>query len=247
MGEYLLYFCITLAVSTLFSIGGVGSSVAMIPILSFFGIHFDLAKAVGLFANSASTIGASLMNLKRKALNIKEILPFVAMSVIFAPLGANIASTIDLFYIKFSFALFLLFSATMMLKNKKPTSMHKQASNAKVFLFAGAGVGLLSGILGIGGGAIIVPLLVFLGYEAKRVAVMVSFIIPFSTTSAFFMYAYLIPIDWILLGVVASGALIGGVVGNHIMHFKISSEQTKKIIAFTLYLVALKMFGDLFI
>ncbi|MDZ7819170.1 MAG: TSUP family transporter [Aliarcobacter sp.] len=73
------------------------------------------------------------------------------------------------------------------------------------------------------------PLLVYLGYETKKVAIMVSFIIPFSTTSAFLMYAYLIPIDWILLGVVALGALIGGLLGNYIMIFKISSEQTKKV------------------
>ncbi|DAB36657.1 MAG TPA: permease, partial [Sulfurospirillum cavolei] len=44
--EYVFYFGITLAVSTLFSIGGVGSSVALIPILSFLGVGFDIAKAV---------------------------------------------------------------------------------------------------------------------------------------------------------------------------------------------------------
>lgn len=245
MLEYVLYFFITLVVSTIFSIGGVGSSVAMIPILSFFGIHFDLAKAVGLFANSASTIGASFMNLKRKVLDIKEIIPFVLTSTILAPVGANIAVGMDVFYIKLAFTIFLFFSATLMFRGKIKEKSEAQSANKFILLFAGAGVGLLSGILGIGGGAIIVPLLAFLGYEAKKVAVMVSFIIPFSTTSAFIAYAYLIPIDWILLSVVAIGALIGGILGNHIMIFKISSAQTKKIIAILIYMVAIKMLFDL--
>lgn len=245
MFEYLLYFAITIVVSTIFSIGGVGSSVAMIPILSFFGVHFDVAKAIGLFANSASTIGASLMNLKRKLLDIKEILSFAITSVLFAPLGAKIAIGMNLFYIKLAFAIFLLFSATMMLRGKISQEKEIVTVNQNIFIFAGAIVGLLSGILGIGGGALIVPLLVYLGYEAKKVAVMVSFIIPFSTTSAFMMYAYLIPIDWLLLSIVASGAIIGGVLGNYIMIFKISSTQTKKIIAILLYLVAIKMIWDL--
>ncbi|MDZ7819177.1 MAG: sulfite exporter TauE/SafE family protein [Aliarcobacter sp.] len=207
-----------------------------------------MVKAVGLFANSVSTIGASIMNIKRKLLDIKEVFPFVFMSVIFAPIGAKIAVGMNLFYIQFAFALFLLFSATLMLKGKISQKETHQTPKRTLFLFAGIVVGLLSGILGIGGGALIVPLLVYLGYETKKVAIMVkAFIIPFSTTSAFLMYAYLIPIDWILLGVVASGALIGGLLGNYIMIFKISSEQTKKFIAIVLYVVAFKMLGDLFL
>lgn len=58
--EYLLYFGVTVVISTLFSIGGTGSSVALIPVLGFLGVGFDLAKTVGLFANTASTIGASV-------------------------------------------------------------------------------------------------------------------------------------------------------------------------------------------
>lgn len=117
--EYVFYFGITLAVSTLFSIGGVGSSVALIPILSFLGVGFDIAKAVGLFANTASTIGASIMNVLRKSIDVKQVLPFVSMSVACAPLGAYSATQMDTYYAKFFFALFLFFSATMMLRQKK--------------------------------------------------------------------------------------------------------------------------------
>ncbi|ASC93047.1 sulfite exporter TauE/SafE family protein [Sulfurospirillum diekertiae] len=241
--EYLLYFGITLVVSTLFSIGGVGSSVALIPMLSFLGVGFDIAKAVGLFANTASTLGASVMNVLRKSIDVKQVLPFVFMSVACAPLGAYSATQMDTYYVKCAFALFLFFSATMMLKQKKKGAVTYK--KAWVMLVMGGIVGFLAGLLGIGGGAIIIPLLIYLGYDAKQTAITVSFMIPFSTLSAFLTYVYLIEIDWILLGVVAVAAALGGVLGNHIMIFKLSVEQTRKFIALSLYLIGIKMIWSL--
>jgi len=241
--EYLIYFGITLVISTLFSIGGTGSSVALIPILSFLGVGFDLAKAVGLFANTASTLGASIMNVLRKSIDVKQVLPFVFMSVACAPLGAYSATQMDTYYVKCAFALFLLFSATMMLMQKKKGVI--TYTKAWVMVLMGGIVGFLAGLLGIGGGAIIIPLLIYLGYDAKQTAITVSFMIPFSTLSAFLTYVYLIEIDWILLGVVAVAAALGGVIGNHIMIFKLSVEQTRKFIALSLYAIGIKMIWSL--
>ncbi|AFL69674.1 putative permease [Sulfurospirillum barnesii SES-3] len=245
MMEYALYFGVTLIISTLFSIGGTGSAVALIPMLNFLGVGFDIAKAVGLFANTASTIGASIMNVLRKSIDVKRTLPFVFMSVACSPLGAYVSTQIDVHYVKIGFAFFLLFSATMMLVQKKQGSV--RFTSAWFMVFMGGVVGFLGGLLGIGGGAIIIPLLIYLGYDAKQTAITVSFMIPFSTLAAFLTYVYLIEIDWILLGVVALAAALGGVLGNYIMVFKLSVEHTRKFIAFSLYLIGFKMMYSLII
>ena len=138
------------------------------------------------------------MNVLRKSIDVKQVLPFVLMSVFFAPLGAYTSTQIDTYFVKFAFALFLLFSATMMLRQKKKGAI--TYTKPWVMLLMGCIVGFLAGLLGIGGGAIIIPLLIYLGYDAKQTAITVSFMIPFSTLSAFFTYVYLIEIDWILLG-----------------------------------------------
>lgn len=241
--EYITYFGITVVISTLFSIGGTGSSVALIPMLSFFGVGFDLAKAVGLFANTASTLGASVMNIRRKSIDVKQVLPFVITSVLCSPFGAYAATKIDTHNVKLAFAFFLLISATMMLLQKKKGAV--VYTKAWVLVAMGVIVGFLSGLLGIGGGAIIIPLLIYLGYDAKKTAITVSFMIPFSTLSAFISYVYFIEIDWILVGVVAIAAALGGVLGNQIMVFKLSVKQTKKLIAFMIYAISFKMLWGL--
>jgi len=59
------------------------------------------------------------------------------------------------------------------------------------------------------------------------------------------MYANTIHIDYVLLIVTAIAALLGGFIGNRIMHFKLDSKQIKKIIAILLYLISFKLMYNL--
>ena len=86
-----------------------------------------------------------------------------------------------------------------------------------------------------------IPLLVFLGFEPKKVAITVSFVIPFSALGSFFTYASYVPLDWILLACVAIAASAGGFIGNYLMHDKLDQRHIKKIMALILYLLAFKL------
>ncbi len=238
MFYYLEYFTITLVVSSFFAMGGVGSAVALVPIFDFLGLGFLLSKAIALFVNTSTTITATYMNFKRGALDIKFALPLVITSFAFAPLGAFSSKYINVLYTKYGFVTFLIFSATMMLIPKKSAVKYEQKW---ILYVVGGVVGYISGLLGIGGGALVMPLMILLGFDAKKMAIAVSFMLPFSTFSAFLSYSSFVQIDWILLVVTAIAAVLGGYIGNKIMHFKLDSNQIKKIIAFLLYLIAFKM------
>lgn len=241
--EYILFGFIALILSTLFSMGGAGSGIALIPILHFLGIDFTVAKAVGLFAGASTTITSSVMNMIRKSVEYKFVLPIAAMMLLFAPLGAYSSGFINENIVKSLFMLLLFYSATIMMFSKKKVLFYVESN--VILLAIGALVGFLSGLLGVGGGNILIPLLTLFGYAPKRVAIAVSFVVPFSALGSFSTYASYVPLDWGLLAVVALCAIVGGYIGNYMMYFKLKQSHIKKIMAGLLYLLALKMLWHL--
>ncbi len=101
MNDYLIYSFISLILSIIFSMGGAGSGVALIPILHFLGFDFTVAKAVGLFAGASTTITSSIMNLKRKVVDFKFMIPIAIMMLIFAPIGAYSSQFLNQEIVKF--------------------------------------------------------------------------------------------------------------------------------------------------
>jgi len=239
MSEYILFSLLTLVLSMIFSMGGAGAGVAIIPLLNFLGLDFTVAKATGLLAGASTTITSSVMNLKRKVVDFKFLLPIALMMLIFAPVGAYSSKFINEDIIKFFYMIMLFYSATMMMFGKKKALFHNQ--NIWLLFTVGALVGFLAGLLGVGGGNILIPLLALLGYEPKKVAVAVSFVVPFSALGSFFTYASYIDLDITLLICVSLSAIIGGYTGNYLMHFKLKEEHIKKLMATILYLLALKL------
>lgn len=239
MIEYLEYFTITLFVSTFFALAGVGSAVALVPIFDFLGLGFNVAKTIALFINTSTTITASIMNLKRGVLDIRFAFPLVISSMLFSPAGAYFSKFIDVYIVKWGFVAFLIFSASMMLFAKKEAKFKYE--NKWILYLIGSIVGFISGILGIGGGSLVFPIMIILGFDAKKIAVAVSFLVPFSTFSGFLTYLSFVKIDWILLSITAFSAMLGGYIGNRIMHFRLDSRKIKKVIAILLYIVAFKM------
>jgi len=239
MNDYIIFGAITFVLSILFSMGGAGAGVAIIPILNFLGLDFTVAKAVGLFAGASTTITSSVMNIKRKAVEYSFVAPIAIMMLLFAPLGAYSSRFINEEYVKIFYMLMLFYSASMMMFGKKK-ALFQVTSKAALFLVGGI-VGFLAGLLGVGGGNILIPLLTLLGFEPKKVAVAVSFVVPFSALGSFFTYASYVPLDWMLLATVSLSAIAGGYIGNYMMHFKLEQKQIKKIMALILYSLALKL------
>ena len=237
--DYIEYFLITLGVSSFFAMGGVGSAVALVPIFDMLGLGFNIAKTIALFINTSTTVTASIMNLKRGVLDARFAFPLVISSMILSPLGAYSSKFINVSSVKWGFLTFLVFSATMMMFSKKEAKFKYEKK--WILYLIGAIVGFISGLLGIGGGALVMPLMILLGFDAKKMAIAVSFMIPFSTFSAFLSYISFVKIDWILLIITAIAAIMGGYIGNAVMHFKLEAKHIKKIIAILLYILAIKM------
>lgn len=241
MADYLLAL-ISFIAAFIFSLGGIGAAIILIPILISFGIPIGIAKPVGLFYNTVSMSGASISNIKNKRLDFKIGIPIIIFSFLFAIVGAWITQFISKEIILILFIGFLLFSGFMFLLFKKKGQDNYREDKPYVALSGiGAFAGLLSGMLGIGGGGIISPLMLMLGFNPKKIAAITAFVVPFSSFSGFLTYWAMGNINWRLVIIASVAGVAGATLGTMFMHKKLNPKTVKKILAVILLLMAVKL------
>ncbi|RIZ72174.1 MAG: sulfite exporter TauE/SafE family protein, partial [Methylococcales bacterium] len=125
----------------------------------------------------------------------------------------------------------------------------EQALSRPVEIGAGMGVGtvagFLGGLLGVGGGNFILPVLNWLGLDAKMAAGTTAMVVVFSSLAGFLGHATISGLDPWFIGIMAVMAAAGSIVGSQLMKTRISSTQLKKMIGVLLFLIAAKMIFDL--
>jgi len=244
--EYLLA-AISFSAAFLFSLGGIGAAIILIPILHSFGIPLSVAKPVGLFYNTISLTGASINNIRNKRLDFKLGIPIIVFSFLFAIVGAYVSKYIASQIVLLMFISFLVFSGLMYLffKNKKESNFREDIPYISLSLI-GAVAGLLSGMLGIGGGGIISPLLLMLGFNPKKITTITAFVVPFSSLSGFLTYWSIGTVDWRLLVITSLAGFAGATIGTIFMQKRLNPKIVKKILAVILLIMAVKMALNMF-
>jgi len=230
---------IAFILSVVFSIGGVGSAIAIVPTMEWLGVPIPTAKPTGLFVNTLSMFSATIKNLRHGKLDHRFGLPILVFATLMAPLGAYSGKFISHKALLFVFFVFLAYSGTMMLFFR-PKRRERSGNHVIEGSLIGGIAGFLGGLLGVGGGGIISPALILLGYEPKKVASTTALVVFFSSLSGFLTYWGMGTLNWKLLLWVSIPAIAGGWIGTHLMHFKMSSAQVKKVIGVIMYVIALK-------
>lgn len=242
--DYLLIAAVSFSLSFLFSLGGLGSAVALIPVLVFLGVPFSVARPAGLFTNFISTLSATVHNLKEGLIDFKLSLPMLLLAVVFAPLGAYASTVIPEKIVGIAFTLFLFFAAAMAYLPKRGLF---DLTSSKIYpLLVGALSGFISGLLGIGGGGLISPLMIVAGYNPKKVVPITAFVVVFSSFSAFLAYLKLGKVDWAITLSAAVPAMFAGYVGALITHRYLNPSQVKKLLGLIFIILGIKFLTKFF-
>lgn len=244
-------------------IGG-GGSILVVPILIYlFDVELVMATAYSLFVvGSSSLIGAytnyrkDLVDLKTAVifglpavvavfLTRKFLLPFIPEQI------ANIAG----FDITKDIALLLLFAVVMIVASvlmiKKPKQEEQleveQEFNYPLILVEGVFVGVLTGLIGAGGGFIIIPALVLLSKLPMKKAVGTSLmIIAAKSLIGFLGDVSNYSIDWLFLlsiaGLAVIGIFIGTKLSNYIPGKKLKPAFGWFVLAMGIYIIAKELF-----
>ena len=81
----------------------------------------------------------------------------------------------------------------------------------------GLGAGFLSGVFGIGGGIIIVPLLVLIGFDIKKASAISLGAVLIISSVGVASYASFGEVNWLLAGVLALGSVVGAQIGSRVL------------------------------
>ncbi len=233
--------------TTVLTIAGVGAAFIIIPTFYWLGVPLTEAMAVALLLNAISMTFASVNYVRYRLVAFRTAIPIIMLAIIFSPLGAYSTRYFSKEFLILAFAAFLLFAGSMMLFYTPPTKKDGVSSSSKELrtgIGLGIGAGYLGGLLGVGGGNFIVPVLVWLGFDSKRASATTAFIVIFSSLSGFFGHAAMGNINWQLLLFSTIGSVAGAVVGSWLMHRKLDARQVKRIIGVVLYAIAVKMLWE---
>jgi hypothetical protein len=247
MLTYVIAGIATFGFTTVLTIAGVGAAFILIPVFLAMGIPLLTAMSTALLLNSVAMIFASISYAREKLIVFKTAIPILIVATILSPLGARTAEHLPENLLKWLFVGFLIFAGSMMLFYKAKERQIDTSTKKSVGYGVGVGslAGYLGGLLGVGGGNIIVPVLVWLGFNPKKASATTAFIVIFSSLSGFFGHVSLGNINLWLLSLCALGSVSGAILGAYLMTKKLSAGQVKLAIGVILYLIAIKMIWDL--
>lgn len=247
MLTYLIAAAITFIFTTVLTIAGVGAAFILIPIFLALNIPLLTAMSTALLLNSIAMVFASISYARDRLIVWKTALPILIVATAFSPLGARTAEHLPRNVLLWLFVGFLIFAGSMMLfyeaKAKEVESDNKKLVGYGVAV--GGIAGYLGGLLGVGGGNFIVPVLVWLGFDPKKASATTAFVVIFSSISGFLGHATTGYMNIWLLLLCAVGSITGALLGAYLMRKKMSRKQVKFAIGLILYIIAAKMIWDL--
>lgn len=244
--EYIGYFASILIGVALGLIGG-GGSILTVPVLVYlFAIEPVIATAYSLFIVGLTSAVGTVGYFKKGLVNIKTAIVFGIPSIIAVfttralivpaipkeifSIG-NFILTKDLFLMLLFAIIMIIASYSMIKKDPKTTSEepHKQKFNYPLILIEGALVGIITGLVGAGGGFLIIPALVILSKLPMKEAVGTSLvIIAAKSLIGFFGEGGESVIDWQFLFTISTFAIIGIFIGTALSK-KINGDKLKPV------------------
>jgi len=236
----LLFFIVAI----LYSSVGFGGGSSYLAILTLTGFVFTQIRATALLCNIIVVTGNVFIFVQQQQYNWKKIIPLITFSIPLAFLGGYLRINQTFFFVLLGFT--LLFAAITMWLSKKVTSKEENATQLSLSknITYGSSIGFISGMVGIGGGIFLAPLLHLTNWDTpKKIAATASLFILANSISGL-IGQYTNPnftIDWSLTSLLLITVFLGGQIGNRLSNKILTPIQLKKATAILITFVALRI------
>jgi len=268
MERMIILTAVFFIVSTVFSMIGMGGGILYVPILLFAGFTLKQAPAVSLMLIVATSSAALFTFLKNRKVDWKLALVIDPPTDIMAFAGGYFSSLVPEPVLRFLLAVILVIAGILMFRNQTAASQntlhaserprrwwlwHRHFNgvdytvNLPLVLTATAFIGVLSGMLGITGGIIKLPIMVLLCGVPMDIAVATSTVMV-AVTALFGLAGHALSshIDWRIGLILALAAVAGGLTGSRIS-VSMNKTRLKKFFALIILLIAARILIKLFV
>ncbi len=220
--DIILYILCGLSAGLLAGYLGLGGGIVMVPYLTIVtGLDFKTAVPVSVSAIMVNSLAASNEYLKKGMVDIEMVIVLSLFMVIGNITGSNLSQVIPSDFIRLVFTVLLIYTALSLLKDKKKSEQISFSDNRMKMFFITVVIsfftGILAGLLGIGGGVILVPVLyLVVGLPLTTARGTSSLMVGFSAAAAATVYFLNGMIDYMVVAPVITGVVIGGKLGGYL-------------------------------
>ncbi len=199
---------------------GGGGSILTVPLLAYVaGMDAKQAIATSLLVVGVTSAVGAVSHARAGRVRWRTAGLFGATAMVGAYAGGHLARFIPGSVLLIGFALMMIATAVAMLRGRKQTEDSERSGRGAgvpiaTIVLEGLGVGLVTGMVGAGGGFLVVPALVLLGGLPMPVAVGTSLVvIAMKSFAGLAGYLASVQIDWSVAAMVTSAAVVGALVG----------------------------------
>ena len=238
----ILFFIISL----FYSSAGFGGGSSYLAVLALTSLSFPVIRSTALICNIIVVSGGTYLFARHKHIPWKKSLPLIIASIPMAFLGGQWPSEDKVFYILLGFSLLVAAIAILFQTFSKPLKEQREmklAPSAAV----GGGIGFLSGLVGIGGGIFLAPVLHLMKWaDAKQIAATASLFILLNSISGLLgqMYRYSASFDWQLTLPLGVAVLLGGQSGSRLTIKHLNLATVKRVTGILILVASFKILWD---
>src|SRR5688572_8571687 len=212
---------------------GGGSSYLALLAQPMFHLLPDMIRPTALLCNIIVVTGGTIIFIRDEKISWKQVWPFLVASVPMAYLGGFWKLEDGVFFVLLGISLFIA-AVFLWIQPEKISHDARKFNNTGINLALGGGIGLLSGLVSIGGGIFLSPVLHFLRWsDAKRISALASLFILVNSISGLAgqFQKGMSGIDWKFVGPLLVAVLVGGQIGSRLGSQKFNHLYVKRITA----------------
>lgn len=230
-------------IALIYSSVGFGGGSSYLALLAILHIDYLVTRPTALLCNIIVVTGGTYIFYREGKLNLRKSLPFVAASVPLAFAGGYWRIDESTFFLILGSC---LLAASVFLWIQPPKNNKVKSTNTILNVLLGGGIGFLSGLVGIGGGIFLSPILHLLRWdEAKNIAALSSlFILVNSISGLTGQLTQDVNLDWSFILPLLLAVFAGGQIGSRIGARKFNILYVKRITAVVIFAAAINILKD---